>query len=193
MMTALVMGARVVTARLSFVPSGRANNWPARLSFLHLGGAAVGDDTAGEGRSIQMHGGFTSTRPGADCCLDGEVALGIQVAAAAYSVATGKPAIIRVYWAGDIASAVRAAIHDGCDVCSISWGSDEAQWGKEAADYMEQTAAAAVAAGVVVFAASGDNDSSDGGSNPANVDTPASCPHVIACGGTRKTATSETV
>jgi len=135
----------------------------------------------------------TKNRPGVDADSDGEVALDIQVAAAAYSVATGKPAIIRIYWASDIAEAVRAAIHDDCDVCSISWGSDEAQWGKAAAEYMEQTAAAAVAAGMVVFAASGDNDSSDGGPNPANVDTPASCPHVVACGGTRKTATQETV
>jgi subtilase family serine protease len=135
----------------------------------------------------------TKNRPGVDADSDGEVALDIQVAAAAYSVATGKPAIIRIYWASDIAEAVRAAIHDDCDVCSISWGSDEAQWGKAAAEYMEQTAAAAVAAGMVVFAASGDNDSSDGGPNPANVDTPASCPHVVACGGTRKTATQEIV
>ncbi|MGA3003576.1 MAG: S53 family peptidase [Acetobacteraceae bacterium] len=135
----------------------------------------------------------TGNRPGVDTDSDGEVALDIQVAAAAYSVATGKPAIIRIYWVNDIATGVRAAIHDDCDVCSISWGSDEAQWGKPAAEYMEQTAAAAVAAGMVVFAASGDNDSSDGGPNAANVDTPASCPHVIACGGTRKTATLETV
>jgi subtilase family serine protease len=135
----------------------------------------------------------TRNRPGVDADADGEVALDIQVAAAAYSVATGKPAIIRIYWAGDIASAVRAAIHDDCDVCSISWGADEAQWGKPAAEHMEHTAAAAVAAGMVVFAASGDNDSSDGGPNRANVDTPASCPHVIACGGTSKTPTRETV
>jgi subtilase family serine protease len=135
----------------------------------------------------------TRNQPGIDGNSDGEVALDVQVAAAAYSVATGKPAVIRIYWSGDIASAVRAAIHDDCDVCSISWGSDEAQWGKPAAEYMEQTAAAAVAAGMVVFAASGDNDSSDGGPSPANVDTPASCPHVIACGGTRKTAALETV
>src|SRR5277367_5576122 len=46
---------------------------------------------------------------------------------------------------------------------------------------------------MVVFAASGDNDSSDGGANSANVDLPASCPHVIGCGGTSKTATRETV
>src|ERR1051326_4284377 len=58
---------------------------------------------------------------------------------------------------------------------------------------MERAAAAAVAAGMIVFAASGDNDSSDGGTDPANVDLPASCPHVIACGGTRKTKSDETV
>jgi kumamolisin len=124
---------------------------------------------------------------------DSEVALGIQVAGASYYVATGKPASIRVYWTLDIAKAVRAATSDGCDVCSTSWGQDEAEWGQAAALEMEEAANAATDAGMVVFAASGDNDSSDGGDNPANVDVPAACPHVIACGGTRKTPTSETV
>jgi len=124
---------------------------------------------------------------------DGEVALDIEVAAAAYYVATGKPATIRVYWAQDIASAVRTATADGCDACSISWGADEANWGVQAGQDMEQAAADATAAGMVVFAASGDNDSSDGGPNPANVELPASAPHVIGCGGTSKTATTETV
>ena len=124
---------------------------------------------------------------------DAEVALDIQVAGAAYAVATGKAANIRVYWSQDITKAIVAATADGCDVCSISWGLDEALWGKAAALDMEQAAAAAVAAGMIVFAAAGDNDSSDGGPNAANVDTPASCPHVIACGGTRKTASLETV
>src|SRR5262245_57039249 len=58
---------------------------------------------------------------------------------------------------------------------------------------MENAATAATAAGMVVFAASGDNDSSDGGPNRANVDLPASAPHVIGCGGTTKTPTAETV
>jgi kumamolisin len=124
---------------------------------------------------------------------DGEVALDIEVAAAAYYVATGKPADIRMYWAADIATAVRAATADGCDVCSISWGADEANWGAAAGNDMEQAAQAATAAGMVVFAASGDNDSSDGGPNAANVDLPASAPHVVGCGGTRKTAGDETV
>ena len=135
----------------------------------------------------------TRNAPGVNPDSDGEVALDIQVAAAAFSVATGKPATIRIYWANDIAPGVRAAMHDGCDVCSISWGLDEALWDKAAAYDMEQAALAAVSAGMVVFAAAGDNDSSDGGPNPANVDAPASCPHVIGCGGTRLTATSETV
>jgi hypothetical protein len=117
---------------------------------------------------------------------DGEVALDIEVAGAAYYVATGKAATIRVYWAQDIAAAVRAATADGCDVCSISWGADEANWGLQAGNDMEQAAAAATAAGMVVFAASGDNDSSDGGPNPANVDLPSSAPHVIGCGGTMR-------
>ena len=71
---------------------------------------------------------------------------------------------------------------------------DEAQWsvagGRRTWNWRRQEA---VAAGMLVFAAAGDNDSSDGGPNPANVDAPASCPHVIACGGTRLTAIAETV
>jgi kumamolisin len=133
----------------------------------------------------------TTNSPGQDA--DGEVALDIQVAAAAYYVATGHTAQIRVYWASDIAPAIRAAIKDGCDVCSISWGADEANWGKAAGDDLEAAATEAVNAGMVVLAASGDNDSSDGGPTPANVDLPAAAPHVIGCGGTNKTRAAEVV
>jgi len=124
---------------------------------------------------------------------DYEVALDIEVAGAAYYAATGKTATIRVYWSQDIPSAVQKAAADGCDVCSISWGSDEANWGNAAAEQMEAAAQAATAAGTVVFAAAGDNDSGDGGQTPANVDCPSSCPHVVACGGTNKTSAAETV
>jgi len=117
---------------------------------------------------------------------DGEVALDIQVAGASYAVATGKAANIRVYWSQDITKAIIAATADGCDVCSISWGADEASWGAADGDAVEQAAIAATSAGMVVFAASGDNDSSDGGPGRANVDLPASAPHVIGCGGTHK-------
>lgn len=124
---------------------------------------------------------------------DIEVALDIEVAGAAYYAATGKSATIRVYWSQDIASAVAKAAQDGCSVCSISWGADEAVWGTQAADQMESAASTATDQGMIVFGAAGDNDSGDGGSTPANVDVPSSCPHVIGCGGTFKTPTEETV
>jgi subtilase family serine protease len=131
---------------------------------------------------------------------DLEVALDIEVAAAAYYIATGKPATIRMYFADDIAPGVTKAVADGCDVFSISWGNNEAVWrrlgkenGRDLLKEMEDAATAATNAGMVVFAASGDNDAADGGVGVANVDVPASCPHVVACGGTKKTASSETV
>ncbi len=135
---------------------------------------------------------------------DVEVALDIQVAGAAYYAATGHAASIRVYWGSSdpasLAAAVRAAASDGCDVCSISWGADEAVWtgagartGQDYAGQMEAAAQAATAAGMIVFAAAGDNDAGDGGPDPVNVDLPSACPHVIGCGGTRKTRDSETV
>lgn len=130
---------------------------------------------------------------GADDDPDYEVAMDIQVAGASYFAATGKPAVIRVYWTDDIPAAVRKATSDGCDVCSISWGSDEATWGASDAGDMEAAAEAATSAGMIVFAAAGDNDSGDGGTAPANVDVPASCPHVVGCGGTFKTDTAEMV
>ncbi len=150
--------------------------------------ASIGQPTP-EITDVSVDG--TENSPGGDA--DMEVALDIEVAAGAYYAATGKPATVRVYWSQDIASAVAKAASDGCDVCSISWGADEASWGVEACQQMDAAADAATAAGMVVFAAAGDNDSSDGGTTPANVDCPASCPHITGCGGTSKTAASETV
>jgi subtilase family serine protease len=186
----------------------KAYDWPTGLAggsiiaIVELGGGWVQSDMdqffGGIGQpvpsitDVSVDGTRNTPDPGPNSA-DGEVALDIEVAAAAYFVATGKPATIRVYWAQDIAAAVRAATADGCDVCSISWGADEAMWGAQAGQDMEQAATDATTAGMIVFAASGDNDSSDGGPSPANVDLPASAPHVIGCGGTKKTQTEETV
>jgi carboxypeptidase C (cathepsin A) len=136
---------------------------------------------------------------------DFEVTMDIQIAGAAYYLATGKPATIRMYWADGsdmnaIALAIAAAAADGCDICSISWGSDEANWqtasqqlGVDYVGKLNNAAQAGASAGMTIFAAAGDNDSSDGGPTPANVDLPSSSPFVIGCGGTTKTADSETV
>jgi kumamolisin len=92
-----------------------------------------------------------------------------------------------MYWAQSIPDAVEAAAKDGCDVCSISWGASEVEWGTAAAEQMEDIAKAATAKGMVILAASGDNDADDSTGNPT-VDCPACCPHVIGCGGTSKPA-----
>jgi kumamolisin len=187
----------------------KAYNWPAKLTgggviaIVELGGGWIPSDMEAFFKSISQPvpeitdvsvDGTQNSKQNPKNDADGEVALDIQVAGAAYYAATGAPAVIRVYWANDdIAGAVRKATADGCDVCSISWGSDEANWGTAAVEDMEAAATAATQSGMVVFGASGDNDSSDGGPNAANVDAPSSCPHVIGCGGTNKTATTETV
>jgi subtilase family serine protease len=222
---------RAIQARQSGKPNAaswivpelcKAYNWPAGLNgggviaIVELGGGWVLSDMEKffgsigqplpEITDISVDG--TQNNPNQPVPLgvldpDVEVALDIQVAAASYYVATGKPARIRVYWAtgiGGITSAMQAATMDGCDVCSISWGWDEATWraygqsqNRDFIGEMEAAAQAATQAGMIVLAGSGDNDSGDGGPDPANVDAPSSCPHVIGCGGTSKTAASEVV
>jgi kumamolisin len=188
-----------------------AYNWPANLTgggvlaIVELGGGWVQSDMNAFFQSIgqppptitDVSVDGTKNSPnqnvGAADDADYEVALDIQVAGAAYYAATGKAAQIRMYWSQNIDTAVQKAAEDGCDVCTISWGADEAIWGASAVEEMESVAETATSGGMTIFAAAGDNDSSDGGSTPANVDAPASCPHVVGCGGTNKTATSEAV
>jgi kumamolisin len=183
-----------------------AYKWPTNLpgggviAIVELGGGWVQSDINSFFQSLHqpvpqvtdVSVDGTKNSPGSSDA-DVEVALDIEVSGAAYFAATGHAATIRVYWSQDIATTVQKAAADGCDVCSISWGADEANWGQTAAQQMESAAAAASAVRMSVFAASGDNDSGDGGPTPANVDVPSSCPHVVACGGTNKTKTTETV
>jgi kumamolisin len=188
-----------------------AYHWPTNLvgggviAIVELGGGWVQSDLDGFFQSlgqptpqmtdVSVDGTQNSPNQsvGSSDDPDYEVALDIEVAGAAYFAATGKAATIRMYWSQNIDTAVQKASEDGCDVCSISWGADEAVWGSSAVQEMESVAASATSSGMVIFGAAGDNDSSDGGSTPANVDAPSSCPHVVACGGTSKTATTETV
>jgi kumamolisin len=81
----------------------------------------------------------------------------------------------------------------------ISWGSSEDSWTSQGRDAMNQAFQAAAAVGISVFAAAGDNGSSDGVQDQqAHVDFPAASPLVVGCGGTsvqtaRSQITSETV
>jgi len=117
---------------------------------------------------------------------DGEVALDIEVAG---SIAPG--ANIAVYFTTNTSQgfvdALTTAIHDTSNgppsVISISWGSAESNWTAQSMTVFDDACQSAVALGITITVASGDNGSSDGGSGN-NVDFPASSPHVLGCGGT---------
>lgn len=179
----------------------KAYNFPtnapgnATIGILEMGGGWVQSDVttafsqmglaAPTITDVSVDG--TVNTPGQDA--DMEVALDIQVAGAAYTYATGKPANIRIYWVSNsIAAAVAKAASDGCSVFSMSWGAPETEWGATGANGVYEMNLAAVYAwkkGMACFAAAGDNDADDGTGNPV-VDCPACCPQVIACGGTSK-------
>jgi kumamolisin len=123
---------------------------------------------------------------------DGEVLLDIEVAGA---LAPGAAQV--VYFAPNtdqgFVDAVAAAAHatPTPTAISISWGGPEDTWTAQARDALDQACADAVALGVTVLAAAGDNGSADGETDgAAHCDFPASSPHVLACGGTRLALTA---
>ncbi|HET9101034.1 MAG TPA: S53 family peptidase [Acidobacteriaceae bacterium] len=139
--------------------------------------------------AVSVDGGTNSpTNPSG---ADSEVMLDIEVAA---SVAPA--AKIAVYFAPNtdqgFVDALTTAIHDTINhpsVISISWGGPESNWTQQAIKALDDACQSAAALGVSITVASGDSGSSDGVSDGANhVDFPASSPHVLACGGTKITA-----
>src|SRR6202789_1645165 len=126
---------------------------------------------------------------------DGEVALDIEVAGSIAPAAN-----IAVYFTTNTSQgfvdALTTAIHDTANgppsVLSISWGSAESNGTSQSMKVLDDACQSAVALGITITVASGDNGSSDGGSGN-NVDFPASSPHVLGCGGTELTATSSVI
>jgi len=145
-------------------------------------------------KAVSVDGGANS--PSTPDSADGEVALDIEVAGA---IATG--AKIVVYFAPNtdqgFLDAITSALHDKVNlpsVISISWGASESQWSTQAMNNFNQTFMSAVALGVTITVAAGDNGSSDGQTDgKAHVDFPASSPYALACGGTRLSGKKETV
>jgi kumamolisin len=126
-------------------------------------------------------------RPSNPQGADGEVMLDIEVAGG-----VAHEASIVVYFAPNTSrgfqDALSTAIHDQVhrpSVVSISWGGPESSWTQQSMDSFDSVAQEAAALGITITVASGDNGSSDGVNDGNNhVDFPASCPHVLACGGT---------
>lgn len=123
--------------------------------------------------------------PGDDA--DGEVALDIQVAAAACAGSTGMSPHVVIAWCPNtiagFAGGILALAKLGVDVVSISWGGPEDSYSASDVQQMEAALQTAAAAGIPVFVASGDSDSGDGESGN-HVDYPASSRYSIGCGGT---------
>jgi len=133
---------------------------------------------------------------------DGEVLLDIEVAGA---VAPGARQV--VYFAPNTDQGFLDAVTNAAHAqptpaaISISWGGPESSWTAQSMKALDQAIADAVAVGITVCVASGDNGSGDGVSDgEPHVDFPASSPHALACGGTSLQAdpatgmiTSETV
>lgn len=144
--------------------------------------------------SVSVDG--ATNRPLSNINADGEVALDIQVAG---GIAPG--AEIAVYFAPNtdagFADAISAATTDTThnpSIISISWGGPEANWTAQAITSMNSVLQDAAAAGLSVFAASGDSLATDGiADGRAHVDFPASSPWAIGCGGTAITSTDGTI
>ncbi|MGN6608881.1 MAG: S53 family peptidase [Jatrophihabitans sp.] len=128
---------------------------------------------------------------------DGEVLLDIEVAGA---IAPGAELI--VYFAPNTDAGFLDAIATATHATptptsmSISWGQSDDQWTAQARQAMDAAFADAVALGITVTAAAGDNGSADAAgstSGGAHGDFPAASPHVLACGGTRLEASGSAI
>jgi kumamolisin len=175
------------------------------IAILELGGGyRVADLKAYFGRlgiaepsvsAVSVDGGHNNPTGSANG-PDGEVMLDIEVAGA-----VAPKARIVVYFAPNtdrgFLDALTTAVHDNVrkpSVVSISWGGPEVSWTTQAMKAFDQAAQAAAALGVTIAAAAGDGGSDDGvGDGKPHVDFPASSPYILACGGTRLTASGKAI
>jgi kumamolisin len=192
--TAAVSYTPVAVADLYQFPAGTGAG--QTIGIIELGGGTTASDLATYFASLNLpvpklvtvsvdHGLNQAT--GSLNGPDGEVMLDVEVAGA---VAPG--ATLVTYFAPNTSAgfldAVTTAIQDDVNkptVISISWGSAEQNWTSQAQTAFDEAFQEAVALGLTVCVASGDNGSGDSVNDGQNhVDFPASSPHVLACGGT---------
>ena len=206
-----VFGARISTisytpaqvAKLYAFPQD-ANGAGQTIGLIELGGGYRPNDIRDyfQAQSLQVPTvksisvNQASNRPTTAQSADGEVMLDIEVAG---SVAPGVS--LAVYFAPNTArgfqDALSTAIHDQLNrpsVLSLSWGSAEVNWTAQSMENFDQVAQEAALLGITITVAAGDNGSSDGVNDGKNhVDFPASCPHVLAAGGTHLVAANGTI
>lgn len=172
------------------------------IAIIELGGGYVQSDLdhyfSGLGlatpavRAVGVDG--ASNQPAGDPgSADGEVVLDIDVAGGI----APKSSLV-VYFAPNTDAGFLDAISTAAHAdptptaMSISWGQSEDAWTDQARSAMDSAFADAVALGITVTAASGDNGSSDGAGSGVHCDFPASSPNVLGVGGTTLNADPST-
>ncbi|HEU4951407.1 MAG TPA: S53 family peptidase [Holophagaceae bacterium] len=173
-----------------------------RVGLLQLGGSLDPEDLktafadlglpVPEVSVVPVSGGDPAPTPNARW----EVALDVQVLGAVVPKAA-----LTVYIAPNSADGlldlVEAALAGGPDqsrVLSMSWGAAEADWGALELELVADAFQKAKDLGVSVLVSSGDEGSADGrGDGKQHVNFPASCPWVMAVGGTQRTDGKEVV
>jgi kumamolisin len=173
-----------------------------KIGIIELGGGYVPSDVTtylanlGINQSVNITSvsvdGATNN-PGSNANYDVEVTLDLEII-----VGLCPSAEIRVYFAPNSDSGFYNAIHmagviDECDAISISWGAAESSWSPTSLTSFNTLFQTLANTGkTTVFAASGDNGSSDG--QPGNnLDFPSSSPYVVSCGGTTLTLNGNTI
>jgi kumamolisin len=147
-------------------------------------------------RAVGVDGGSNAPE-GDPSGADGEVLLDIEVAGGLAPAAD-----IAVYFAPNTDAGFLDAVSEAAHAdptptaISISWGQSEDTWTAQARTAMDEAFADAVALGVTVTAAAGDDGSTDNSTDRrSHVDFPAASPNVLGCGGTTLSVnpTAETV
>jgi kumamolisin len=188
-------------AQLYAFPAGDGSG--QSIALIELGGgfsssdlsqyfSGLGIKKAPTVTAVGVAGG--SNQPGGEA--DGEVMLDIEVAGA-----LAPAAAIIVYFAPNtdqgFYEAISQAAHDSSNhptIMSISWGGPENSWSSDSLAAMQSALEDAVAVGITVTVAAGDDGSSDGVSDgQAHVDFPASSPYALGCGGTKLIASGSTI
>ena len=190
-------------ARLYRFPEG-ANGTGQRLALIELGGGYRPADVASYFHDLHLQAPTVrclsvdqaNNCPGVSESADCQVMLDIEMAGA---IAPGLD--IDVYFAPNtprgVQDALSQAVHDQLTkpsaIC-IGWGAAECDWSGQSIVNFHQVAYEAAMMGITITVASGNGGSGCGKiDGKMHISFPASCPYVMATGGTRLNTVSGTV
>ena len=170
-----------------------------RIALIELGGGYRPADIASYFHRLELQAPMVKSLsvdqanncPGVAQSADCQVMLDIEMVGA---IAPG--VTINIYFAPNTArglqDALSKAVHDQLNkpsaIC-IGWGAAECNWSGQSIQNFNQVAQEAAMMGITITSAAGDSGSGCGNMDgKTHVDFPASCPYVLAAGGTRLTS-----